>query len=213
MAPRNAEDSHPVRAAVRHRIPAYRVGLMATLRRAGFAVDEPGSVSEWAVEPGRRLLVAELPDEGAVDSEAELVESNDELVVVGLVEGGDASLQSRAIARGLFVAEEDEEPTQLIEVVRAAAAGRVRVRKETALSWMGPATQGRQVVLSNEERTLLQQLAAGRSVEEIAADVGLSRRVLHRRLRRLYAVLGAANRSEAVFRAGLLGVIPPPADR
>lgn len=62
--------------------------------------------------------------------------------------------------------------------------------------------------ISARERTVLEQLAAGRSNKEIARELGVSPNTVKTHIARLYEKLEASRRTEAIARARDLGLIP-----
>ena len=69
----------------------------------------------------------------------------------------------------------------------------------------GPANRH---ALTDTEEELLRCLAAGRTVAEVAAHMNYSVRETHRKLRRLYAAIGASNRAAAICSAAAWGLAP-----
>ncbi len=61
--------------------------------------------------------------------------------------------------------------------------------------------------LSGTDRKLLQGLAAGDTVAEVAAQVGYSERETFRRLKQLYTRMGVNGRGPAIVRAVQWGVV------
>ena len=62
--------------------------------------------------------------------------------------------------------------------------------------------------ISARERTVLEQLAAGRSNKEIAIALGVSPNTIKTHVARLYEKLEASRRTEAIARARELGLLP-----
>lgn len=62
--------------------------------------------------------------------------------------------------------------------------------------------------ISARERTVLEELAQGRSNKEIARRLGISPETVKTHLARLYERLGARRRTDAVHRARELGLLP-----
>ena len=61
--------------------------------------------------------------------------------------------------------------------------------------------------ITEREREVLQQLAAGRSNKEIARDLGLSPNTVKTHVARLFEKLGVARRTEAIGLARELGIV------
>jgi ATP/maltotriose-dependent transcriptional regulator MalT len=62
--------------------------------------------------------------------------------------------------------------------------------------------------LSDRELEVLQQLAAGRSNKEIAAQLHVSPNTIKTHVARVFEKLGARRRTEAILRARELGILP-----
>lgn len=62
--------------------------------------------------------------------------------------------------------------------------------------------------ISERERVVLQQLAAGGSNKEIAQQLGISPNTVKTHVSRLFEKLGARRRTEAIQRARELGLLP-----
>ena len=61
--------------------------------------------------------------------------------------------------------------------------------------------------LDNGQRRLLRLLASGAAIVDIGAELGYSRRSIHRAMSRLFGALGVDNRSQAVHRAAAHGLL------
>jgi DNA-binding NarL/FixJ family response regulator len=64
---------------------------------------------------------------------------------------------------------------------------------------------------SEHERTILNSLSQGRTVEEIAGEMGITGNMVKSVIRSLYAALGAANRADAIRIATAKGLLQDPA--
>jgi two-component system nitrate/nitrite response regulator NarL len=65
----------------------------------------------------------------------------------------------------------------------------------------------RRDLLSNRELVVLKQVAIGRSNKQIAGELGISQKTVRNHLSRIFAKLGAGNRTEAVINAMKGGVL------
>jgi DNA-binding NarL/FixJ family response regulator len=119
----------------------------------------------------------------------------------------DASLASyvRAISAGAIGAvPRDATPADVRETFTAAVAGRSILPTDVVRALASTSTE----VTANEpvrptprEAAWLQDLARGVSVARLADRAGYSERMMFRRLRELYARLGASGRTDALIRA------------
>lgn len=85
----------------------------------------------------------------------------------------------------------------LVEAIRTAAAGGTAF---TAGQLAAARTSGT-LRLTSVDRGIVRELLAGRSNDEIAADLGLSTRTVEAHLSRLYDRIGVASRTELALRA------------
>lgn len=85
---------------------------------------------------------------------------------------------------------------------------RVLGRREPPAPFDGnPAAQG-SLGISPRELTVLQELAAGRSNKEIAAELHISPNTVKTHVSRLFEKLGAERRTDAINKARELGLLP-----
>jgi DNA-binding NarL/FixJ family response regulator len=95
---------------------------------------------------------------------------------------------------------------ELIQVVRAAAAGTVYIGSDV-VPLLAEARDGPGASLTRREREVLQGIADGRSVAELAADLHLSQHTVRNHIRRAMSSLGVRRRLDAVMAAARAGVI------
>ena len=122
------------------------------------------------------------------------------LVVV--VDVDDVSAVAAWIRQGaVAVVAEGDEPTQYIRAVEAARTGRsvMTIQTARAMAQRVPESSDLSTWISTDERTWLAEMAAGKTVAELASDLGYSERAMFRNLRRLYVRLGVKNRTEALI--------------
>ena len=99
----------------------------------------------------------------------------------------------RRVARGERVFSPEHERAALLELGRLA-----RQTRETS---------GAQSHLTDRELEILEHVAVGLSVKQVASRLGLSPRTVETHLSKLYRKLGARNRIQALSRAASLGLI------
>lgn len=141
------------------------------------------------------------------DAARTLVDSGGPAVLVITTYGSDADILTAIEAGATGYLLKDAPTDELMRAVRAAAAG------QTAL---GPAIQQRLLgrvrapALAPTERELdvLRLVAAGRSNEEIARELFVSRATVKTHLAHLYDKLGVQSRTAAVAAARDRGILP-----
>lgn len=103
---------------------------------------------------------------------------------------------------------------QLVTAVRCAARGETvlptslvkQLRKLSAVEYADPSLENT-VSITDKERKVLKEIAAGRSNREIAESLIMSQRSLEYRLTGLFQKLGVKSRIEAVSKARQLGLL------
>lgn len=99
----------------------------------------------------------------------------------------------RRVARGERVFTRDQERAAIAELGRLARLSRDE--------------SGVRAVLTDRELEILDHVAVGRSVKQVATRLRLSPRTVEAHLGKLYRKLGARNRVQALSRAAVLGLI------
>ncbi len=195
--------------------PVVRAGLRALLdHEDGITVVGEASTPDEAVELAERenpdLVLMDLQfGSDATGAEAtrrirELEAPPYVLVLTNYDTDGDILSAVEAGASGYLL--KDTPPPELIAAVRAAASG------ESALA---PAIAGRllnrmrapQVSLSRREIEVLDQVAAGRSNSEIAAELVVSETTVKSHLVHIFSKLNVSSRTAAVSVARQLGIL------
>jgi len=200
-------------------VPAYRRGLEAALTDAGFDCHRPEDVERWATETARPvvLLTVRGPNQGKL------------LMRLGNVEGATMVVLSedlsplsylRAFRQGASAVMPWDAPVELIvSAVQYALEGIClvplpllgAVATDGVLTSLHEDARDPAEQLTTHEIGWLRQLAAGRTVVDLARTVGYSEREMFRLLHGLYLRLGAGGRTEALLKAseaGLLGRTP-----
>ncbi len=99
----------------------------------------------------------------------------------------------------------DEDPTTIVEGVRAVARGRPWLSPAVAQVLAGQAMKGGAAwageALSPREREVLRLLARGWDNQQIAVELNIGTRTVRYHLRNIYAKLGVRGRGEAIARA------------
>lgn len=135
-----------------------------------------------------------MPKVNGADATKTICETNPEANVIILTSYGDAADLSRAIANGAVGVQMKDAPTEdLLTAIRNVTAGETaiasefRAQCETSL----PA-------LTKKQSEILESVARGYANKDIAKQFGITEVGVKKHLRRIFAKLGAANRSEAV---------------
>ncbi len=207
-----AVDASRNQVAVVETAGAYRRGLANALAEAGYEAVEPQDLASWANETA---ALAALIGGPADDLDRTIAVVAPAVTVVALVAIDDPEAWWRAMVAGASaVADRDERPEAIVTVLGHAMEASV-LMPSSAVRWLMdraaiPTATTAQV--SREEAEWLRFLADGRTVADLADEVGFSERTMFRRLYEIYGRIGARNRIEAVVaaqRLRLIDDVPP----
>ncbi len=159
----------------------------------------------------RRRWKAIVVDMDCVECQSlaiELRSSHACVSVVGLLSVDDADAYLMAIKSGASTAiPRKARPSEIRRVIAAVLRGS-SILPVQVVSTMGVLMpRGDEPHLQAEDRELLQAIANGKSVRDLAIELHYSERSLHRKLRALYDRIGAANRADAVALVARWGVV------
>ncbi|MFE1173084.1 LuxR C-terminal-related transcriptional regulator [Streptomyces sp. NPDC058773] len=183
-----------------HSAPAYRYGLVHGLKELGIDASE-GETVKAAEQAEWDVCLLHIPADDT--SPLAQVRQAGEGLVIALVDSLTVDNCRDAIRAGANgVAPHDADFDDIVEALRLAQWGEMRVPLallRTLVDTSPVAPNG--LTLSQSETDLVRQLASGRPVADIAADLGYSERQMYRLAREIYFKLGASNRSEAIATA------------
>jgi DNA-binding NarL/FixJ family response regulator len=184
--------------------PTFARGLADGLQAEGFQVEEPESVKAWAVLQPKALLVA------CLDTEPDLLrwaDSVDSIVTVAATSRDEVQALRMASALGCTSVFNRGRPRDFIVRCVVEAAGGHLLLPASILGTIAALIPSDEARLTKADIGVLRSLASGRSVGEAAYDLGYSRRQMYRHLNRIYARLGASNRTQALLLAVREGLI------
>jgi DNA-binding NarL/FixJ family response regulator len=195
--------------AVIDECPAYCRGLAGALAEAGFTVQQPDDVLRWASKKGDRVVTVTVEGESGGETVRTIASAGPDVQLVALLTEPTTSAYRQALFFGACGAVGHDDPlTDIVEAVGAAVRRRTLLPRSIAFEVANTnGAQSAAVKLGAQEMQWLRALARGTTVTELADQVGYSERELYRLLKRLYAHLGVEKRSEALVRAGTLGLV------
>jgi DNA-binding NarL/FixJ family response regulator len=184
--------------------PTVREGLCLVLEREGFVIaGRAGTVAEGhdaivGAAPDVALIDVDLPDGSGVELTRRLLRRDGRLGVLLYtgMEGLDVYEQALVSgARGITL--KTSQPEMTLRAVRAVAAGG---------TFIDPAVHRRlderpvvyERLLTVREREVLERLAEGQSMEDIAAELVLSIQTIRTHVRNAMAKLGTRTRAHAI---------------
>lgn len=200
-----------------HRIftEALKALLADEFELAGVVADGREMVeAARALRPDVIVADISMPLLNGIDALAELKEHDPDVRVVFLTMHRNVAYARRALELGAagFVLKHSAS-AELVMAVRAALQGRTFVTPDLATDLMRaarPLAQGSAdpTVLTPRQRDVLQLLAEGKTVKEIAAVLGLSPRTVEDHKYRMMEALGLENNVELIRFALEHGLVP-----
>jgi DNA-binding NarL/FixJ family response regulator len=189
--------------------PTVREGLCLVLEREGYAVvgsagtAEAGHAAIVAAQPSVALVDVDLPDGSGVELTRRLLRRDTRFGVLLYTGMDDPQVLEDALAsgaRGFTLKTSD--PGTMLKAVHAVAAGGTfvdpGVRHRLKAAGAAGAAASSEPVLSAREREVLQHLAEGRSIEEIATELVLSGETIRTHVRNAMGKLGTRTRAHAI---------------
>lgn len=182
----------------------FRLGVMASLDDAGTTAEEPEDLLSWADRPEVRVVLLTVLTPEDWDLLGRLCRRHEDVVVVAVLETADPAAQARAVSAGAAAAvARTATRERLRAVLDAAVSGDTLLPTGVVRALAGQAASGQERLATptSQEIGWLRELATGRTVGQIADDAGYSERMMFRLLRRVYAKLGATERTQALMLA------------
>jgi two-component system invasion response regulator UvrY len=197
-----------------------RVGFRMLLETSGeievVGEAESGEVAyrEFArIRPDVAIMDLSMPGIGGIEAVRRLVAKDKGVRILVLSAHEDATHPQRVLKAGaLGYLSKRSAPEELIDAVRAVAAGRVYIEAEIArkLAPPQPGAPGNGLEsLSEREFAVFLKLARGESVQAIAQTLSLSPNTVGTHLYNIKQKLGAGNQAELTLIAVRNGLIEP----
>ncbi|MBR0347463.1 MAG: response regulator transcription factor [Rudaea sp.] len=197
-----------------------RVGFRMLLETSGeievVGEAESGEVAyrEFArIQPDVAIMDLSMPGIGGIEAVRRLVAKDKGVRILVLSAHEDATHPQRVLKAGaLGYLSKRSAPEELIDAVRAVAAGRVYIEAEIArkLAPQQPGAPGNALEsLSEREFAEFLKLARGESVQAIAQTLSLSPNTVGTHLYNIKQKLGAGNQAELTLIAVRNGLIEP----
>ena len=197
--------------------PVVRAGLRVVLDdqpdlRVVAELDTAEELLRWSATRHADVVLLDLRfgtgRMGGAEATARLVAAGGPPVLILTTYGSDADILAAVEAGATGYLLKDAPTDELVRAVRAAAAGQVA---------LGPAVQQRLlgrlrtpgISLTGRELEVLRLVAAGRSNDEVARELSISRATVKTHLGHLFDKLGVQSRTRAVAVAREQGVLGP----
>jgi DNA-binding NarL/FixJ family response regulator len=189
-------------------LACFRRGLTAALSLAGFEPFEPPDVEDWVRSGDPGAVVIALLDDADAKRLKGLRDYAPTTPGLALLPEVTVEAYRWAMRSGATSAiGRDAPPEDIIECLLAACTGRAIMPAPLALNLAMAVDPGEHPSLTATEVSWLVGLSAGRTVLDLAHDVGYSEREMFRRLHGLYARMGVCGRTEALLSAQRWGLV------
>jgi len=183
-------------------------GIASVLSATGLEVADTEDVVRWARGGGRRIVVVIMTAPGGVDLFRELRKARCGAATVAVVESDSPMAYVEALKAGACSAVDAKcPPEQLVAVAKAALSEHTLLPVEVMHHLVSSSYPVSAPRLSSQEVEVLRALADGMTVKALADSFMYSPREMHRRLRKLYDRMGAANRTRAIVLATRWGLV------
>ena len=197
-----------------------RDSLRRSMEENGFdVVGEAGDGAEAVqlaqeLRPDVVLMDVSMPNLDGVEATRQITRLVPDAQVVMLTMHADGEVMARAIQAGAIgYLVKDCAITDVVSAVRLAASGESVLSPDLALSMLADVKKtavdpgnGHAPVSAREEQ-VLQLVADGLSLPEVAAELFISVKTVKNHLASIYAKLDARDRTQAVLRAVRMGII------
>lgn len=197
-----------------------RDSLRRSMEENGFdVVGEAGDGAEAVqlaqeLRPDVILMDVSMPNLDGVEATRQITRLVPEAQVVMLTMHADGDVMARAIQAGAIgYLVKDCAISDVVSAVRLAASGESVLSPDLALSMLADVKRtavdpgnGHAPVSAREEQ-VLQLVADGLSLPEVAAELFISVKTVKNHLASIYAKLDARDRTQAVLRAVRMGII------
>ena len=196
-----------VRIAVWDPLPIYRRGIMTALAGAGFSSEEPEDLLEWSSEQQQRVAFLTVQSKKELTLLTQLKDSWPDLILIAILAEENVEMHVKAVEAGATAAVgRTATPEEVLEVFHAAVRGVSMLPADAVRALAAPkAPHDHANPLTPRELEWLKALSQGKTVAQLAEDVGYSERAMYRLLRDMYRRMHADNRTEAVLKASRAG--------
>jgi DNA-binding NarL/FixJ family response regulator len=191
---------------------SYRLGLESVLSKAGFSpLEDLDDLPDWLAEPGCKSALVTVRSPNDWEPVRRIAGAEDAIVVALLVDPTpDRHAEALRVGATAAIAW-DSSPDGIVEVVSLAVRGFTLLPAPVARAIAaGEPPSPDPDWISTQEVEWLRMLAAGVTIQELAAKAGYSERAFYRVLHGLYGRMRVASRTEAILQASRWGLLEDP---
>ena len=205
--------TRPVRLLVADDHRMLRDGLRRSLVDSG--IDVVGEASNGAeavrlagqLRPDVILMDVTMPVLDGIEATRLIRSQSDKTQVVMLTMHGDSDLMTRALQAGAAGYLVKDCSTEDVVTAIQLAGSEGGVSRELATSMLAEVRRTNEPLLSAREEEVLQQVADGLSLPEVATQLFISVKTVKNHLASIYQKLDARDRTQAVLRAVRMGIV------
>lgn len=213
------DEGTPIRLVLADDHRMLRDGLRLSMEDAGFeVVGEAGDGEEAArlvamLRPDVVLMDVTMPLLDGIEATRLIHQRTPESHVIMLTMHGESDVMARAIQAGAVgYLVKDCSTEEIVAAVCMAADGGGTVSSELATSMLAEVQRDTSAevgdaVISPREEEVLQLVADGLSIPEVASELYISAKTVKNHLGSIYGKLDARDRTQAVLRAVRMGII------
>lgn len=187
--------------------PVYRRGLIDLAQEIGLRPVEPRSVASWLATTPHGVAAVAVRAHDDMMALREMVAVRTDAVVVALIGEASPCWYAEALAAGADAVVTIDAPAQAIKDALEAASRRVVVLPRDVARFIASHAPHADVSLDDDRVMWLRRLAAGVTIDQLAQEIGYSRRATYRLLRDVYRDIGAGNRTSALVAAARSGLL------
>ncbi len=187
--------------------PVYALGLASALLDADYQLEAIAEPRAWLLHHRGATVLVGVHQLCDLDVVVELKASEPDLVVVTLVDEMTVAAVEASLGAGATGSVALDAPAEeVLLALSAAMANNTVLPAGIARSMAERGTRATDSGdIEDNDLESLRSLAAGETVAELGKRLGYSEREMYRRLRRLYARIGARDRTDALMRAARRG--------
>lgn len=189
--------------------PVYALGLAGALADSDYRVESVADPVPWLRRNKGAPVLVGIHDRADLEMVVELKTEEPDSVVVTILDHLDVDAVHASLQAGATGSVDLAAPPEEVRLTLSAALAERTVLPTRLVRRLAGNGEGHTspVTVGPDEVSWLRALADGQTVVVLGRRLGYSEREMYRRLRRLYARMGASNRTDALLRAARWGLL------